>query len=88
MSLIPALERQEQLDICNIKASLVYRVSSRTARDTQRNCVSKNKNKQTNEIKPLTVVKPSWRPLSLLNLRELILQRNYWHVFSVGGKLC
>jgi hypothetical protein len=29
------------------EASLIYRVSSRTARATQRNPVSKNKNKQT-----------------------------------------
>jgi hypothetical protein len=29
------------------KASLVYRVNSRTARDIQTNPVSKNKNKQT-----------------------------------------
>jgi hypothetical protein len=33
------------------KASLVYRVSSRTARATQRNPVSKNKDKQTNKNK-------------------------------------
>jgi hypothetical protein len=41
--LIPALGRQREF-----KASLVYRVSSRTDRATQRNPVSKNlKNKQT-----------------------------------------
>jgi len=33
--------------ISEFKASLVYRVSSRTARTTQRNPVLKNKNKQT-----------------------------------------
>jgi hypothetical protein len=32
--------------ISEFKASLVYRVSSRTARATQRNPVSKNKNKR------------------------------------------
>ena len=32
-----------------MEANLVYRVSSRTARATQRNPVSKNKNKQTKE---------------------------------------
>jgi hypothetical protein len=32
--------------ISEFEASLVYRVSSRTARDTQRNPVSKNKTKQ------------------------------------------
>jgi hypothetical protein len=41
--LIPALGRQRQV---NFEASLVYRVSSRTARAIQRNPVSKNK-KQT-----------------------------------------
>jgi hypothetical protein len=32
--------------ISEFEASLVYRVSSRTAKDTQRNPVSKNKTKQ------------------------------------------
>jgi hypothetical protein len=35
--------------ISEFKASLVYRVSSRTARVTQRNPVSKKQNKQTNK---------------------------------------
>jgi hypothetical protein len=39
--LIPALGWQRQADLCEFKASLVYRVSSRTARATQRNPVSK-----------------------------------------------
>jgi hypothetical protein len=43
--------------ISEFETSLVYRVSSRTARATQRNPVSKknnnnNKNKQTNKKKP------------------------------------
>ena len=42
MLLIPALKRQNQVDIHEFKASLVYRASSRTARATQRNPVSKN----------------------------------------------
>ena len=37
--LIPALGRQRQVDLCEFKASLVYRVVSRTARATQRNPV-------------------------------------------------
>ena len=45
MPLIPALGRQ----ISEFEASLVYKVSSRTARPIQRNPVSKNKNKQTNK---------------------------------------
>jgi hypothetical protein len=40
MSLIPALGRQRQVDLCGFKASLVYRASSRTARATERNPVS------------------------------------------------
>ena len=49
MTLIPALGRwrQRQVDLCEFKASLVYRVSSKTVRATQRNPVSENKtNKQ------------------------------------------
>jgi hypothetical protein len=35
--LIPAPGRQRQVDLCEFKASLVYRVSPRTGRATQRN---------------------------------------------------
>ena len=37
MPLIPALGRQSQADLYEFEASLIYRVSSKTARDTQRN---------------------------------------------------
>jgi hypothetical protein len=37
--------RQIQVDLCEFEAFLVYRVSSRTGRATQRNPVLKNKNK-------------------------------------------
>jgi hypothetical protein len=50
MPLVPALGRQRQA-ISEFEASLVYKVSSRTARATQRNPVSKNQNKQTNKQK-------------------------------------
>jgi hypothetical protein len=40
--------------ISEFEASLVYKVSSRTARATQRNPVSKNKTKQTNKQKTKT----------------------------------
>jgi hypothetical protein len=36
------------VNLCEFKASLVYRTASRTAKDTQRNPVSKNKDKNTN----------------------------------------
>jgi hypothetical protein len=39
----------EARQISEFEASLVYRVSSRTAKATQRNPVSKTKNKQTNK---------------------------------------
>ena len=46
--LIPALGRQRQVDVCEFKASLVYKMGPRTARAvTQGNPVSKNQpNKQ------------------------------------------
>ena len=44
MSLIPALGRQRQADLCEFETSLVYRASSRIARAvTQKNHVSKKK---------------------------------------------
>jgi hypothetical protein len=52
--LIPALGRQRQADfrqISEFKASLVYKVSSRTASTIQRNPVSKNQTKP-NQTKP------------------------------------
>jgi len=45
MSLILALGRLRQVDLCVFEASLVYRGSSRTARATQRNIVSEEKGK-------------------------------------------
>ena len=45
MPLIPALGRQREADF-EFEASLVYRVSSRTARATQRNRVSRNQKKK------------------------------------------
>ena len=41
-SLIPALGRQRQADLCEFEVGLVYRVSSRTTKAVQRNPVSKN----------------------------------------------
>ena len=48
---ISALGRQRQGDLCEFKASLVYRVSSRTAKIvTQKNPVSKNKKQKTKNL--------------------------------------
>jgi hypothetical protein len=41
MPLILALRRQRQADLCELKASLAYRTSTRIARDTQRDPVWK-----------------------------------------------
>ena len=40
MLLIPALERQRQKDLCEFEASMVYIVSSHTARDIQSETLS------------------------------------------------
>ena len=49
--LIPALGRLRYVDFCQFKDSLVFRVSSRTAKDTQRTCLKKPKIKiQIKEI--------------------------------------
>jgi hypothetical protein len=53
MLLIAALVRQRQVDLGEFKASLVYRVSSRTAKVTQKNPVS-IKHHQANNPKPLS----------------------------------
>jgi hypothetical protein len=50
-SLILALRRQRQGDLYEFKASLVYRVSFRTDRDTQRNPASKKQNETKTKIK-------------------------------------
>jgi hypothetical protein len=47
--LIPVLRRQRQVELWEFEASLVCRVSSRTARATQRNPVSKNKKQKTKQ---------------------------------------
>jgi hypothetical protein len=43
MPLIPALRRKKQADLREFKASLIYRASSRTAKATLKNPVSKTK---------------------------------------------
>ena len=49
----PSTGRERQVDLCEFKASLVYKVRYRTARTaTQRNPVSKKQNKTT--IKKVT----------------------------------
>jgi hypothetical protein len=45
MPLIPALGRQRQVDLCEFQAYLLYRVSSKIARATQKNLSQKTLNK-------------------------------------------
>jgi hypothetical protein len=45
--LIPGLRRQRQAHLCDFEANLVYIVSSRAVRATQRNVTQKQTNKQT-----------------------------------------
>ena len=40
--MILTLQKQRQVDFCELKASLVYKKNPRTAKATQRNLVSKN----------------------------------------------
>jgi hypothetical protein len=53
MSLVPALRRQRQADLCEFQASLVYISSSRIARAKKRSCLKTNK--QTNKQTPFIV---------------------------------
>ena len=46
--LILVLLRQRQVALCEFEASLVYKASSRKARATQRNPVSKTQNQNSN----------------------------------------
>lgn len=46
MLLILALGKQKKVDFCELKASIVYRVSFRTAKATERNSILKNKTKK------------------------------------------
>jgi hypothetical protein len=45
--LIPALMRQRQADLCEFKASLIYRLNSRTAK-AEKLCLGKRKGKKEN----------------------------------------
>ena len=59
--LVSALKSKKQVDLCEFKANLVYGLSSRTSRATQRKTVSKTK--QTKKITMCCLSKMSrlWR---------------------------
>jgi hypothetical protein len=48
-TVVHALGRERQVDLCEFEASLVYRVSFRTARATQRDPVLKKQRKKDSE---------------------------------------
>ena len=68
MPLIPTFRRQNQVDISEFKATLLYRVSSRTARAIQRNLALSNqkpmqqtKPKSSFQVLPSHLLSTSWR---------------------------
>jgi hypothetical protein len=50
MSLTPAIGRKRQVDLCEFKASLIYKASFRIAKATQRNHVLKKKKGKEKKI--------------------------------------
>lgn len=47
----PAFQTQRQADLCELEVNLVYKVSSRTAKAIERNCVSTPPPSQISYIK-------------------------------------
>jgi hypothetical protein len=78
--LIPALGRQRQAD-SEFEARLVYRVSFRTAKATQKNPVSKKQKQQTNKLVR------SWGCLSLVvtMLAHLLVQHGTLDLTPTSG---
>ena len=74
-TLTPALrrQRQRQAELCEFEASLVYGVSSRTARTTQRNPVSKNQK----EKKSIFHLEGDWVIKTSGHESETVFQRKY-----------
>lgn len=72
MPLIPTLRRERQVGLCDLEASLVYRVTSKTAKATQGNPVLKNPLPQ--RICQCGKIK---RPLDALKLTLISLQLSH-----------
>lgn len=68
MPLIAAFGRERQEDLLEFEASLLYIVSSRTARDTWRNPVLKNKINQS--IKQIERILHTFLPVFCLTLTK------------------
>ena len=77
-------ERQSQVDLCDFKAILIYRVSSRTAGATQRNPVSQMQNKQKRtRIHYSVIIKKLFLPSKKATLQG---EREEWKkVFQASG---
>lgn len=45
MPLIPEFRKQREMNLCEFKVSMVYRLNFRTSKNTQRNLVLKNQKK-------------------------------------------
>ena len=83
-SLMPALGKQKQVDLCESETSLAYRATSRTARVTQKNPVSnKTNNKKmvpkdevTNKSKVQGVFHIAFVIIYQLEVLQFI--RNWW----------
>jgi hypothetical protein len=80
--LIPALGRQSQADlwISEFKANLVYRVSSRTSKATQRNLVSKKPKKKREREREKAALNQN----SIIPHRKLVQEACY--MFQAGLK--
>ena len=67
MPLITSLKRQRREELCEFEARLVYRVSSRTAKATQRSPVLKKKKEKKKRTSITTKLPWFLSPLSLLS---------------------
>jgi hypothetical protein len=93
MLLIPALGRQSQADLCEFKVRLVYRASSRTARATHGNPVSKNQTNQQNErinkqINNKDKKKQKTQPERLMKLENCDSHLNFTFTHSPRSSCC
>ena len=87
--LIPALGRQRQVDLCEFEASLVYRVSSRTARATKMSPVSINQTKtKVNQEKEKLLFLYCQASLRIIPIKLLLVQPYQSPLFGADVKSC
>jgi len=53
---IPAFRRQRQADLCEFKANLLYRLSSRTAKATQKKTYLEKNQKERRDVEATSTV--------------------------------